>query len=252
MNMAVGSPLDAFRGHSLADQASARLMNRTDTKFLVSVPVLDSCLRGLERDYSVLEMGGARRLQYDTLYFDTPDRQLYRDHHNGKLNRFKLRIRHYRETGESYLEVKKKDNRQRTVKNRILLSSDVFARNLLRQFLEHQSGLSAAGMLPTLFVSYRRATLLNPQGTERITLDTDLSFHSPDRRCTAELSDLAIIEVKYDRKAPSSPLLDRLRQLGCRPVTFSKYCVGSGLLFGHELKTNRFKPLLRSLHGIGC
>ncbi len=252
MNMAVGSPLDAFRGHSLADQAGARLMNRTDTKFLVALPVLDSCLRGLELNYSVLEMGGFRRFHYDTLYFDTPGRQLYRDHHNGKLNRFKLRVRHYRETGESYLEVKKKDNRQRTVKNRILLSSDVFSRNLLRQFLEQQSGLSAAGMQPALFVGYRRATLLNKQGTERITLDTGLSFHSPDRRCAVDLPELAIIEVKYDQKAPLSPLLDRLRQLGCRPVTFSKYCVGSGLLFGDELKTNRFKPLLRSLHGIGC
>ncbi|HBX41740.1 MAG TPA: VTC domain-containing protein, partial [Marinobacter adhaerens] len=52
-------------------------------------------------------------------------------------------------------------------------------------------------------------------------------------------------------KIPRSPLLERLGQLGCRPVQFSKYCIGTSLLFGHECKTNRFKPLLRRLHGIG-
>ncbi len=251
MNMAVTNPLDGYDGHTLEEQSGARLMNRVDTKFLVSVPVLETCLRGLERDYTVLEMDGLRRFRYDTLYFDTPGRQLYLDHHNGKLNRFKLRIRHYRDTAESFLEVKKKDNRQRTVKTRMPLTPEAFSWGRLECFLNEHSGLSVAGMLPALFVHYQRATLLNHLGTERITLDTGVCFRPTDHQHAITLHDLAIIEVKYDRKAPPSPILERLGQLGCRPVKFSKYCVGSGLLFEHELKTNRFKPLLRSLYGIG-
>ena len=127
MNMAVASPLEGFRGHCLAEQMQARLMNRVDTKFLVPAYLLDACLRGLEHHYSILEIDGRRRFTYDTLYFDTPERQLYLDHHNGKLNRFKLRIRHYRETGDSFLEVKKKNNRERTIKNRLPLTSQTVA-----------------------------------------------------------------------------------------------------------------------------
>lgn len=250
MNMAVASPLEAFSGHCLDEQAKARLMDRVDTKFLVPAHLLDACLRGLENHYSILEIDGNRRFTYDTLYFDTPGRQLYLDHHNGRLNRFKLRVRHYRETGGSFLEVKKKSNRERTVKNRLPLTSHTVANNQVIPFLEEQLGRPVAGMLPALFVGYRRMTLMGPMGTERITVDTGLGFHSPNRLNGLCLPAVAVFEVKYDRKIPYSPLLERLGQLGCRPVQFSKYCIGTSLLFGHECKTNRFKPLLRRLHGI--
>ena len=252
MNMAVASPLEGFRGHCLAEQMQARLMNRVDTKFLVPAYLLDACLRGLEHHYSILEIDGRRRFTYDTLYFDTPERQLYLDHHNGKLNRFKLRIRHYRETGDSFLEVKKKNNRERTIKNRLPLTSQTVASSRVVPFLEEQLGRPVAGMLPALFVGYRRMTFMSARGTERITVDTGLGFHSADRRSGLCLPDVAVFEVKYDRKVPYSPSLERLGQLGCRPVQFSKYCIGTSLLFGHECKTNRFKPLLRRLHGICC
>jgi hypothetical protein len=250
MNMAVASPPEAFRGHCLAGQMQARLMNRVDIKFLVPAHLLDACLHGLQHHYSILEIDGNRRFTYDTLYFDTPGRQLYLDHHNGKLNRFKLRIRHYRETGDSFLEVKKKSNRERTIKNRLPLTSQTVANSRVIPFLEEHLGRPVAGMLPALFVGYRRMTLMSPTGTERITMDTGLGFHSADRRKVLRLPDVAVFEVKYDRKIPCSPFLERLGQLGCRPVQFSKYCIGTSLLFGHECKTNRFKPLLRRLHGI--
>ncbi|MDX1558520.1 MAG: polyphosphate polymerase domain-containing protein [Marinobacter sp.] len=250
MNMAVTGPREGFRGHSLADQMQARLMNRVDTKYLVPAHLLDACLRGLEDHYSILEIDGNRRFTYDTLYFDTPGRQLYLDHHNGKLNRFKLRVRHYRETGDSFLEVKKKSNRERTIKNRLPLTSRSLGNDQVNPFLEEHLGLPVAGMLPALFVGYHRMTLMSPRGTERITMDTELGFHSPDRRSGLSLPNVAVVEVKYDRKIPCSPLLERLGQLGCRPLQFSKYCIGTSLLFGHECKTNRFKPLLRRLHGL--
>lgn len=38
----------------------------------------------------------------------------YHDHHNGKLNRFKIRQREYMDTKTSFLEVKFKNNQRRT------------------------------------------------------------------------------------------------------------------------------------------
>lgn len=250
MNMAVCSPLSAFSGHSLAEQANAELMNRVDTKFAVPTQVLETCLRGLQEHYSVLDMGGRRDFAYDTLYFDTPERQLYLDHHNGKLNRFKIRVRHYRATGESFLELKKKTNRQRTEKHRLLLTPGTRSEQRVSAFLTEQSGQLATRMLPTLFVRYQRATLMNPAGSERITIDSRLRFDTPDGRCGTALPGLCVVEIKYDRKMPYSPLMDRLTGLDCRPLRLSKYCAGTGLLFADQVKTNRFKPLLRSLHGI--
>ena len=116
-------------------------------------------------------------------------------------------------------------------------------------FLSEQSGLPAARMQPALFVSYQRATLINPDGTERITLDTQLAFHSPDRARSIAVPELTVVELKVDRKAKRSPMRQRLGELGYRNVAVSKYCLGTSLLFGSELKINRFKPLLRSLYG---
>ncbi|MGC8121789.1 polyphosphate polymerase domain-containing protein [Marinobacter sp. VGCF2001] len=250
MNMAVWSPAAGFAGHSLAEQTRAPLMDRIDTKFMVPVAELGQCLRGLEPEYSMLEIHGTRSFPYDTLYLDTPDNRLYLDHHNGKLNRFKLRIRHYRQTGESFLEVKKKCNRQRTLKSRLSLPAGRPDLRAIKRFLSGQFGLPAAGMQPALFVRYDRMTLLRRDGLERVTVDTRLVFESPDCQRAVPLPGLAILEIKYDRKGSDSPLMARLAGLGYRPVTFSKYCVGRVLLNGEHLKSNRFKPLLRSVHGI--
>ena len=250
MNMAVTDALAALPGHSLDDQLAVELMNRVDTKFLVPEAVLETCLGQLADHYSVLELSGERRLPYDTLYFDTPERRFYRDHHNGKLNRYKIRLRHYRHSGATFLEVKKKTNRLRTLKTRIPVQPGQTELPDLANFLQRCSGQPVARMRPALFVHYRRATLVNAGGTERITLDTRLSFASADHGQTLALPGYAIVEVKAGHHRVTSLFREHLQRMGCRPVSFSKYCIGSSLLYGHSLKTNRFQPLLRSLYGI--
>lgn len=250
MNMAVTSALGALPGHSLADQLSVELMNRVDTKFLVPARELDDCLGRLVGHYSALDLCGERRLPYDTLYFDTPERRFYRDHHNGKLNRYKVRLRHYRQSRATFLEVKKKTNRLRTLKTRTPVIPGRTGTGEIADFLQSCSGQSATWMLPALFVHYKRATLINPAGSERITLDTQISFATPDHQRSISLPGFAIVEIKAGHRWEASVMRDHLHQLGCKPVSFSKYCIGSSLLFGDSLKTNRFQPLLRSLYGI--
>ncbi|TNE82114.1 MAG: polyphosphate polymerase domain-containing protein [Gammaproteobacteria bacterium] len=250
MNMAVLEPIEGFASHSLADQARVELMDRMDTKFLVTEAELSACLIGLDEHYTVLAQGDCRRFEYHTLYLDTPPRQFYLDHHNGKLNRTKVRFRHYLGTGQVFLEVKRRLKGMRTIKQRVPVTGLEIANGGVDTFLLEQAGQSVTRMLPTLFVDYRRVTLISRKGHERITLDTDLLFQSPDRLRRVSLHGQAVIEVKYQRKAGSSPMLDRLRDIGVRSTSFSKYCIGSALLFPEELKTNRFKSQLRSLNGI--
>ncbi len=100
--------------------AGAKLMKRTDTKFVFPSILLPAILDNLSPTYRILEVDNNVRLQhYQTLYFDTPDFQLYQQHHNGQRDRFKLRVRSYLNSEINYLEVKKKDNHNVTRKSRV-------------------------------------------------------------------------------------------------------------------------------------
>jgi hypothetical protein len=186
-------------------------------------------------------------MAYDTLYFDTPDRQHYRDHHNGKLNRLKVRIRRYCDSDDAFLEIKRKNNKGRTVKDRRWLGSVRPEPSALRNLMTELLGLSATRMSPALFVQYDRSTLMNRNTCERVTVDTDLTFLSADGGRRAVLPGLAVVELKAGSLVPESPIARRLKALGHRPVAFSKYCIGTALLEPEHVKTNRFKPLLATL-----
>jgi hypothetical protein len=113
--------LQRFNSISLQEMDGVRLMNRTDTKFMISREQLEQLLSGLNTNYRVLEVEGILINRYKTLYFDTPDFLCYRQHHSGKRNRFKVRKREYVESHISYLEYKEKTNKGRTIKSRIKL-----------------------------------------------------------------------------------------------------------------------------------
>ena len=224
-------------------------MDRVDTKFLLTHEQLADCLEGVVGDYTALSIDGRRQLTYDTLYFDTPDRQMYRDHHNGKLNRMKVRVRHYRDSDQAFLEVKRKTNKGRTVKTRLGLSHSYPEPEQFQLYLRQLLGLPATRMSPALFVQYQRATLLGRHSCERVTVDTGLGFVASDTGKRYALPGLAIVELKTDAYGPESPVAERMKALGIRPLSFSKYCIGTALLAPERVKTNRFKPVLGMLSG---
>ena len=95
-----------------------RLMNRTDTKFVTNIATLRKLLKLAVWQYRAQEIEGKRQARYYTMYFDTPDMQMYTCHHSGHANRQKLRIRSYVDSGLNFLEVKTKNNHKRTRKKR--------------------------------------------------------------------------------------------------------------------------------------
>ena len=90
------------------------LLNRTDTRYLLTTSRLGPLLEALAGEYLVLEIEGTRLHHYQTLYFDPSDFALFRRHHAGAAVRHKVSGRAYLDTGLSFLEVKAKDNRGRT------------------------------------------------------------------------------------------------------------------------------------------
>jgi len=98
---------------------SVALMNRTDTKFVFRADRLPDFLNSIKSEYRILNINDKRASKYETLYFDTPDFKLYKEHHRGKASMYKVRHRIYVDSQLHYFEIKFKNNKGRTIKNRI-------------------------------------------------------------------------------------------------------------------------------------
>ena len=103
----------------LEEMGSIKLMNRLDRKYLATLSQLEQLLKMAQGKYYAQANGDSRFSPYRTIYLDTPDEEMYLAHHNGRLVRQKVRVRTYLDSGDTFLEVKNKDNHGRTKKKRI-------------------------------------------------------------------------------------------------------------------------------------
>ena len=234
--------LSAFTPISLEQMSGVKLMNRTDTKFVTNKTKLYQLLKLAQQDYYIQEIDGERNLEYDTTYFDTRTFDMYNQHQWGHTNRQKIRFRTYCISGLQFMEVKTKNNHGRTKKKRIEVTDMNVLEKQKHDFLSKHLRYEADTLQPALNNHFSRITLVNKGKTERLTIDSALSFHNLQSDKHMDMGDLVIIELKRDGLV-SSPVLDMLRQLRIHPHGFSKYCMGSALT-NPQLPTNRFKRKL--------
>ena len=235
--------ISKFQPISLSEMGGIRLMNRSDTKFVTSIDKLMQLLQMAGDEYRVQEIDGKRNMSYATIYYDSKDYAFYNAHHDGHAGRQKVRVRSYVDSHLSFLEVKTKDNHGKTYNSRIS-ADDASAQEFLKQVLHLDPQL----LEQKLENSFHRITLVNRAMTERLTIDTDLSFQNLTTGMKCSLPRLAIIELKRDGLQPS-PILPMLRELRIHPGGFSKYCIGEALT-NPSLRTNRLKPRLQKLKKI--
>ena len=234
--------LSAFAPISLEQMSGVKLMNRTDTKFVTNRTKLYQLLKLAQQDYYIQEIDGERNLEYDTTYFDTRAFDMYNQHQWGHTNRQKIRFRTYCISGLQFIEVKTNNNHGRTKKKRIEVTDMDVLEKQKYDFLSKHLRYGADTLQPALNNHFSRITLVNKGKTERLTIDSSLSFHNLQSNKCIDMGDLVIIELKRDGLV-SSPVLDMLRQLRIHPHGFSKYCMGSALT-NPQLPTNRFKRKL--------
>lgn len=240
--------LNLYAPISLEDMREIRLMNRIDTKFVTTVPVLLQLLEMAKDDYWAQEIDGERNLAYQTTYFDTLDYNMYYVHQSGHTNRQKLRFRTYVSSNLQFMEVKTKNNHGRTKKKRMkVVDTDITDSEKLN-FLQEYLHYNPDELRPAIANSFNRITLVNKGKTERLTIDTDLQFNNLVTGTKRNMGKLVIVELKRDGLC-YSPVLEMLRQLRVFPHGFSKYCMGSALT-NDELKVNRFKQKLRDVERI--
>jgi len=104
-----------------------------------------------------------------------------------------------------------------------------------------------AELEPRLMNAYQRITLAGNHSPERVTLDLAPRFFAGDGRAT--LPGIAIAEVKCEGNGRSSDFIMRMREVGIRPMGFSKYCVGVSMLYP-QVKNHYFRPTMRAVNKI--
>ena len=238
--------LKRFSSIDFMDMKSETLFtNRRDIKYVISIDRLDVILEKLVDHYDLLVRAEKGYAQYHTGYFDTDEFSLYQDHHRGKGNRSKIRVRTY-EDGASYLEVKQKSNTGLTLKRRVPISREGFQLSDYSSFIEASMGPSGMDYSEKLEVTYQRITFFSKQKIEKITLDFGLTYKLGDT--VLSLAGLLLGESKGIHQSHSF-FNNYMRQARIHSASFSKYCYGIANLEA-SVKSNNFKPLIRQVQKI--
>jgi hypothetical protein len=233
--------LEGFDSISLGEMDAVKLLNRQDVKFTFPLCLLPGILENLKSEYRVLSIEGKRISRYETRYFDTPDLKMYIQHHNGKLNRHKVRFREYLDSGILFFEVKLKNNKGRTIKDRIRLEErDYTIHDETEDLLVRKTGFNAGMLKEILEVRYKRITLVRNNLMERVTFDLELNYKLDGQELT--FPKLVIAEIKQDRTS-RSPFTLLMQNTFIHKLSISKYCLGIACMHT-DVKINNFKPKL--------
>ena len=241
--------LAQMQGISLSEMDGIKLMNRIDSKYVTTEAVLGQILERCVSSFRVLETSGGRLASYDTVYYDTDDLKMYFEHHNRRLDREKIRVRRYCDTGECFIELKHKNNHGRTRKKRRQIDPSFFpdckSCDEALRFIAAKSRYRLEDTSPAVRTRFSRITLTNNNLSERITIDSKLCFDNFRTGRSSTLDDAVIIEIKQDSHA-SSLMKSLLLDLRVKRLRLSKACVGT-VLTNAEVKNSRFKEKLRAV-----
>jgi hypothetical protein len=235
--------LDSFVPVRLEEMDRVKLMDRIDTKYVFPASRVTGLLLLMKGKYKVLEIDSHLISDYTTIYFDTPEHFFFNQHVTGRSGRIKVRFRNYNSGGVTFLEIKKKTKKNRTVKWRIenIPSNEGFDERA-SEFLNMHFFQKTEDLKPVIKNSFKRVTFAGIDIPERVTLDFDISFTDLNDK-KVDINSIAIAELKSEGLAVRSPFAGLIRQLGIHPTGFSKYCIGSAIL--NDLpRTNILKPKL--------
>ena len=215
-----------------------KLMSRTDTKFAFKANKMPLLLQKLLPFYRVLAIDGELIHDYKSLYYDTDNREFYLDHHNGRVNRNKIRFREYVGSKLTFLEIKRKNNKGKTIKKRMrvdAISNELSEKqqNYIEKIIGRPMEVNAKQ-----WINFSRITFVHKTQKERLTIDVNLTFENSDEK--GDMKHIVIAEVKQERMSRSSDFMRIAKEMHILPIRISKYCLTT-LALNPELKKNRFK-----------
>ena len=205
---------------SIEEAKKLKLMKRIDCKYVISYEQYYKFISLLPESYYAVEQSGQVLLKYYTMYFDTEEMSMLKDHVEKKLHRQKIRIREY-STGEKFLEIKDKNNHV-TTKTRVPVTSYEIGGE--KQWISENLLYDTKNLSKKLSTTFYRMTLIDPQMSSRITIDFGLLVHN---YITEKFWNppYAIVEVKKDSE-DLTEAEEILKSLEAHQQGFSKYAQG--------------------------
>ena len=240
--------LNDFETISLDQLDKVKLLDRHDTKFVFNQIQLPLILEKIKPFYRILEIEDCSVFGYDNTYYDTDNFLFYNQHHNDSRNRFKVRVRKYSSSSKPFFEIKIKNNKNRTIKKRLVvdgLDKSIGARE--EQLISEIIGLSPNQLSPALDIQFSRITLADKNFNERLTIDTNIS--TLNGNVSKIFDELVVSEIKQKKYNCKSDFIKILRNFKIPEMRFSKYCMGM-MNVHNEIKHNRFKPKLLQINKI--
>ena len=243
-----------------AQLASIEIPDRYEFKYLISEEQVDEIRRAIE-PFCVLDPNSEREPSHaygiQSLYLDTPTRDLYRISREKRGRRWKARIRRYDGADTVFLEIKNKDH-DMVKKSRARIPAAGWYERVHGPIAADASPaerlfcyrLERYHLIPMLMVRYRReAWLSTVDFYARVTFDrqvvcqswADWSFDVDDRNWLALDSRRTmlgvprgvVLELKCLNAVPRW-LSHLVRNAGLQKILYSKYCRGVERLFARD------------------
>ena len=239
-----------FKTISLFEMENVQLLDRMESKFYFSIEELPAILNLMITDYYILDVNGVKVNRYESIYYDTEDFKLYLLNQNRIAKRCKVRYRNYLDSKLSFFEIKEKNNKNRTIKHRILnndsdCSTDkMIVTNEIEKLIQTTTPYNSKVFQKKLAVYYSRLTFVNKTDCERVTLDLYLNFTNKTE--SVHYSNIVIAEVKQTKTTLNSIFITIMRRQKINEGGLSKYCFGVATLFP-KMKQNLFKEQIKNL-----
>jgi hypothetical protein len=240
--------LDFLKTAAFEEIVKIKRSERFVSSFVFEKSALLSVLREAAYSHRLLTDGGNPFFIFKSQYYDTGQYNLYRDHHNEKLNRWKIRRSENVTSGKIKFEIKFYDNKNKT--QRWSLETDNRNNALSKpekQLVKRLTPFKPKCLITSLCVTYRRFTLLGSDNSLRVTVDTDLQFLH--RGNLIRLPQLVVAEVKQSQFSPRGLIHDILKSHQIHPKNFSKYCIGLAIS-NKQVKRNNFKPIINFINSL--
>lgn len=237
--------LTDFEPVTLSKIENAGLLNRFDSKYWLNKTEIADILGNLRDHYFILEIDGKRIQHYHNYYYDTDKNTFYTEHHNGKQKRYKIRKRLYVDTNLAFLEIKMKNNKDKTDKKRLRINEILsFLSSGEMEYLHKRELANTENLTIRQENYFDRITLVSKNFDERCTIDFNITFESSGKKLCLE--NLVITELKKGSLHGHSQFAVQLRKHGIFEKGFSKYCIGRALM-ETGIKKNMFKSKILEL-----
>ena len=196
-------------------------MKRIDVKYVVNNTQLSQVADYIFNNFYIVKNNTNEvLLKYYSLYFDTDDMQMHKDHVNKKAHRQKIRVREY-QSHDKFLEIKDKNNHV-TTKIRVPVTS--YDLDGERQWISDNLMYDTKTLKKKLDVEFYRMTFISLDKDVRMTIDSYIKFYNYDTQLVASVDDI-IIEIKKTSE-DKIELEKRLNDIGIFDSGFSKYNIG--------------------------